>query len=171
MFEILFGSVNILKHSTKLFLHVIEGSKRISLLFSLAMALAAFRVGVSEKFPCCNGGLSRFSFGLIRRMCVSASSAHRCGLGQPSRLSQVQSWHVHVGVGWCRRIGLGVRILSAMAIRSATVVMACRRRRHLAGAEVIARGIARGWYHAGSWVRRCGERRIAASCTLYFLAT
>ena len=76
MFEILFGSVKILKHSARLFLHVIEGSKRISLLFSLAMTLAAFRAGVSEKFPCCDGGLRGFSFGPIRRMRVSASSAH-----------------------------------------------------------------------------------------------
>lgn len=54
--------------------------------------------------------------------------------------------------------------------RSATVVTLCRRRRHLAGIDVIGRCFARGWYHAGSWVRSCGDMRIAARFTLYFRA-
>ena len=82
----------------------------------------------------------------------------------------MQLLHGHVGRGWCGRTWDGVRILSDMVIRSATVVTLCCCRRHLAWEDVIGRGFARGWYHAGSWARSCGDRRIAAKLTLYFLA-
>ena len=82
----------------------------------------------------------------------------------------MQSLHGHVGRGWCGSSWLGVRILSDVFRSSATVVILCCRRRHLAGIDVIGRCFARGWYHAGSWVRSCGDMRIAAKFTLYFLA-
>jgi hypothetical protein len=49
--KILFGLVKILKHSARLSLLVIKGSKSISLSFSLAIRFVAFWPGVSEKFP------------------------------------------------------------------------------------------------------------------------
>ncbi len=113
--------MKILKHSTRLFLHVIEGSKRMSLLFSLAMTLAAFLLGVSEKM-----------------------------LEQPSSLSRLQCWHSHMGMGRCGTSMLGACILSDMVTRSTTFVTACRRRRHFAGMVVIGQGVASGWYQAGS---------------------
>jgi len=142
--------VKILKHSTRLFLHVIEGSKRMSLLFSLAMTLAAFLLGVSEKMSWWNPGLSGFSLGLIWRIHVRASWAHWCGLEQPSSLSRLQCWHSHMGMGRCGTSMLGACILSDMVTRSTTFVTACRRRRHFAGMVVIGQGVASGWYEAGS---------------------
>ena len=76
-FEILLGSVNTLKQSARLFLQVIVGSKRMSLLLVMAMRLAAFRLGVSEKFPWSDGGLMGYILGSIRRMRNIASIAHK----------------------------------------------------------------------------------------------
>lgn len=126
-----------LKHSARLFLHVMLGSKRIWLLFSLAIMLAAFRWGVSEKLPCCEAGVNGFILGSIKQIRMRASLAHWCGFVQPSCLSLSQSRHSHVGVGWWGRSGRGVCILSAVLSRSITKVILCRRRRHLAGAVVI----------------------------------
>jgi hypothetical protein len=104
-------------------------------------------------------------------MRARASLAHWWGLRQPSHQSWAQVWHAHVGVGrWGWSI-LGVRILSDMAIRSATVVTVCRRRRHLAGMVAMECGFASGWYQVGSWARSCGDRCIAARWVWYFLAT
>ena len=75
--DILLGLVKILKQSASVFLQVIVGSKRISSLFSLAIRLVAFRLGVSEKFPWYCGGLIGFILGSIRRIRVVASRAHR----------------------------------------------------------------------------------------------
>jgi hypothetical protein len=77
---------------------------------------------------------------------------------------------VHVGLGRCGWAGLGIRIRSDMVSRSATFAILCRLMRHFAALVAIERGIARGWYQAGSWAHSCGDRRIAARLTWYFLA-
>jgi hypothetical protein len=73
-----------------------------------------------------------------------------------------------------RRCGLGCmlfRIRVEVCIRSATVVMRCCVRRHFDALEVMGRGSEATWYQAGSWARSTGDRRIAASFTLYLFAT
>ena len=89
--EIQSGLVKILKHSARLVLHVIEGSKSISVLFLFAMVFAVFRPGVSEKFSRLKMGLSGFNLGSIWWIRARASWAHWWGLGQPSSLSRAQS--------------------------------------------------------------------------------
>ena len=168
--EILSGFTKILKHSARLFLHVMEGSKRISPSLVLALALAAFLPEVSEKFLWVKSGLRGFILGSIMRIRVRASCVHWCGLGHPSSLSLSQSLNGHAGVVRCGWFMFWIRILFDIRIRSATFVIACRRRRHLAGLVAIEQGIASGWYQAGSWAQSLGEICIAARFTLYFLA-
>jgi hypothetical protein len=51
-FDILFGSVKILKHSARFFLHVMVGSNRIASLVALAVMLRSFLVFVRDRFLC-----------------------------------------------------------------------------------------------------------------------
>ena len=73
--EILLGSANTLKHSARLFLQVIDGSNRMSSLFSCARLFQCFLAGVSERFLCMSLYVRGFSLGKVFCILVSASCA------------------------------------------------------------------------------------------------
>ena len=71
--EIFSGLVNILKHSARLDLFVIEGLKVISLLVLCATAFLAFLVEVSERLSLWGALNSGFSLGVISCILANAS--------------------------------------------------------------------------------------------------
>ena len=73
------GSVNPRKHSAKSFLHVLEGSKRISSSVILASWLRSFLFRVSDNLSCGSPGVSGFSFDAVSFILSGASEAHLCG--------------------------------------------------------------------------------------------
>ena len=79
MLDIFSGSVKMQKHSARLFLQVIDGSKWIFPFIWWAVKLHCFQLGVRERLSCILLGGKGFILGWMRCSLVSASSAHRCG--------------------------------------------------------------------------------------------
>ena len=92
-FEILPGSVKILKHSARFVLLVIVGLKVMSWFVLHAVSLSVFLVAVSERLSFGGGLASGFSFGAINCSLIDTSVAQAWGLRQSFCLSSSQSWH------------------------------------------------------------------------------
>ena len=84
MFDRSAGSVKILKHSVRLFLHVINGSKRTVSLFRAATWFLTLCLIVRDRLSCRSPSERGFILGAILCIRVSASDAHAWGLRQPS---------------------------------------------------------------------------------------
>jgi len=99
--------MKIWKHSTRLSLQVIVGSK-ISLPFScLAFLFFNFHVLVRD-IPSGGSCFIGLCFGGIRFNLVRASVVHLCGFSQPVVLSFVHSWHTQFLFLWCIGCCVGV---------------------------------------------------------------
>lgn len=170
MVDILSGSVNILKHSARLFLQVIVGSKRMWPFVLLASWFLSFLCGDRERLSWWFLASRGFILGAIRCMRDRASAAQAWGFLQPLARSWEQSVQGHCTLGMCGKIGAGVRKRADVETRSATVVVACFLRRHLAVDVVRGRVVACGWYHAGIWALRWGDIQMAARFVPCFLA-
>ena len=166
---ILLGSVNILKHSARLSLQVIVGSKVIVPSRCLAIWFLSFPDFVRDS-PSGGSCFVGLCLGGIRFSLVSASSAHSWGFRHPCSLSRVHSGHSHSGFLWCVGCCRGCLRRADVFTRSATFVMLCFFIKHFARLLFSERGSAVRWYHAGSWARICGVILIAARFVLYFLA-
>ena len=92
--DILSGSVKTRKLSDRWFFVVIEGSKSIASLFSLAARFQNFWFGVRERFPWWASERRGFSLGKVALIWVSASLVHSCGVRQWFVQSLWQSWHL-----------------------------------------------------------------------------
>jgi hypothetical protein len=119
-FEILLGFVKILKHSARLRLQVIEGSKHILLSFARASRLLFFLVGVRDRLSWMSPGSRGFSFGTIKYICTR-SAAHSWGWLHPLSWSFVQSLHMHWDSGVWGMVCLLFRSRADAVIRSAIV--------------------------------------------------
>jgi hypothetical protein len=167
--EILSGSVNILKHSARFVLLVIDGLKVISSFVSLAISFLAFHVAVSERLSIGGGLSSGFSFGVICCSLTNTSCAQAWGFRQLDLLSVMQSSHWQYADGLCCSVAAFL-ILFDVRRRSATVVALCFLIRHLVAIPCRGLYCAATWYQAGSWALRWGVRRIAARLVLCFFA-
>ena len=148
--EILLGSVNILKHSARLCLQVIEGLNRILLLVTRTSRLLFFLAGVSDRLSWLSPGSRGFSFGTMRSIRARASTAQSWGWLHPAVRSFEQSLQMHWGSGvWGKSRPL-FRSRADVVIRSATVATEWVPRRHFAVLVVRGRAAAFRWYHAGS---------------------
>src|SRR5260221_6146867 len=165
----LVGSVNTRKHSARSSLHVIVGSKVISLLSILAISFLIFLVLVRDS-PSGGSCLVGLYLGGIMSRRVCASVTHLCGFSQPWFRSFVHSWHGQFCSGRCVGCWRGCRDLADILTRSTTKETLCFFSRHLVALLFIGRCSAVGWYQAGSWARTCGFSLIADRFTLYFLA-
>ena len=90
--EYLSGSVKIRKHSARLSLQVIDGSKVISPLHCLAVSFLSFHVLVRD-IPSGGSCFVGLCFGGMRFSLVRASVAHLYGLLHPMLQSFAHSWH------------------------------------------------------------------------------
>ena len=92
-FEILPGSVKILKHSMRFVLLVMVRLKVMSWFVLCAVLLLVFLVAVSERLSHGGGPASGFSFGAISCSLMDASVAQAWGFRQSFCLSSSQSRH------------------------------------------------------------------------------
>ena len=170
LFDILVGSVNILKHSARSPLLVIVGSKRIAPFVSLAIMFWSLLRFVRDRFPQWYPQWVGLSLGRIVSILFWASSAQASGLMQFSSLSTLHGWHQQYADGLWGSSWLGVLILTAVFINSATVQTQCFSSRHFAAGVLIAQGAVLMWYHVGSQALSWGVSLIAARLVLYFFA-
>ncbi len=164
------GSVKILKHSAKSFLHVIVGSKSISSSFSRVLIFCFFLVRVRDRLSWGSPSASGFNLGAVSLILARPSVAHLCGFMHPFMRSSMQSMHAHRGSStWCV---VWLLFLSRIVIlmRSAMSLIPCLFRRHFDAALVRGRGSALRWYHAGRCARMSLESLMAAKLALYFHA-
>ena len=97
MFVILSGFVNILKHSARLFLLVIDRSNIISpFVLQVAFFLSLYLL-VRDRVLCLSPGIRGLNLGKISWILVWASRAQACGSRHPSILSLMQSMQTHCG--------------------------------------------------------------------------
>ncbi len=101
MCDILLGSVKMCRHSSRLSLQVIKGSKIISSSSSLACWFLSFLHLVRESLLCSFPISRGLYLGAMARICWTASCVHMWGLVQPSILSWEHSRQAHCGCGWC----------------------------------------------------------------------
>lgn len=142
--------MNILKHSARSFLQVIEGSNRMRPPVLLASWFLSFLEGVRDRLSWVSPISRGLSLGAMRCMQDCAAVAQAWGFLQPSVRSCVQSVHGHWGFGICGKSCLVSRRQADVEIKSATVDVSCFRSRHLAVVVVMGVALACGWYHAGS---------------------
>jgi hypothetical protein len=96
----LFGSVKTRKHSARLFLHVIVGSKVISLFSRLTISFLTVLVLVRDS-PSGRSCFVGLYLGGIRLNRVCAFVAHLCGSSHPYSLSLTHSQQGQFALGWC----------------------------------------------------------------------
>ncbi len=89
--EIFYGSMNILKHSVRSVLLVMDGPKVMCLLFFLACLFLAFLDSISKRLSLAGRLVSGFHFELICCNLIVASVAQSWGLRQFNSLSVLQS--------------------------------------------------------------------------------
>ena len=151
--EFLSGSVKIRKHSARLSLHVIDGSKVITPSLCLALSFLSFLVLVRDS-PSGGSCFVGLCLGGMRFSLVRASVAHLCRFLHPRFLSLVHSQHVQFRFFWWVGCWARWQRHADVLIRSATFVTSCFFRRHFAVALVMGFFLAERWYHAGSCARR-----------------
>ena len=129
--EFLSGFVNIRKHSARLSLQVIEGSKVISLFDCLALSFLCF-CDLVRDIPSGGSCFVGLCLGGMRFSLVRASFVHLCGFPHPRILSSEHSWHAQFR--FFRWVGCwaGWRMRADVFNRSATWATLCCWSRHFA---------------------------------------
>ena len=172
VFEVLVGSVNMQKHSVRSFLVVIVGSNIIDLFWFFALRFILFHALVRERSPCHPPWWRGFIFGKIVRSLSWALEAHLCAsLHFIFIWLWMQSWHRHHGFGSCGRGCIGFLSRADILSMSVIVLTLWAWIRHFVVGLLIGLYATLGWYHAGSWVFRCGASLIVAKVSWYFCVT
>jgi len=129
--EFLSGFMNIRKHSARLSLQVIEGSKVISLFDYLALSFLCFRDLIRD-IPSGGSCVVGLCLGGMRFSLVRASFVHLYGFPHPRILLSEHSWHVQFRFFWWVGCWAGWYMCADVFNRSTTLAMLYCWSRHFA---------------------------------------